>query len=192
MIDPDRVGIIGFSRTCVYVMQTLTTSSLHFKAALIADGLNEGYLQYLLNVDVAHDVYRRDAESLIGAAPYGSGLQTWFERSPEFNLNKINAPLRVVAKRGLGTLFMWEPYAMLRVLKKPVDLLVINTNEHILTNPGARLASQGGTVDWFRFWLKDEEDPDPARADQYKRWRELRELQETNMKATANKPVEKQ
>jgi hypothetical protein len=28
-------------------------------------------------------------------------------------------------------------------------------------------------VDWFRFWLKNEEDPDPAKAEQYKRWREL-------------------
>jgi len=41
------------------------------------------------------------------------------------------------------------------------------------------MASQGGSVDWFRFWLKDEEDPDPAKADQYRRWRDLRKLQES-------------
>jgi hypothetical protein len=29
-------------------------------------------------------------------------------------------------------------------------------------------------VDWFCFWLKGEEDPDPAKASQYARWRELR------------------
>jgi hypothetical protein len=32
-------------------------------------------------------------------------------------------------------------------------------------------------VDWFTFWLKDYEDPDPAKTQQYERWRELRKLQ---------------
>jgi hypothetical protein len=37
-------------------------------------------------------------------------------------------------------------------------------------------------LDWhlYRFWLKGEEDPGPAEAEQYKRWRELRKLQEQN------------
>jgi hypothetical protein len=34
------------------------------------------------------------------------------------------------------------------------------------------------TVDWFCFWLKGFEDPDPARAEQYRRWRELRKLRD--------------
>ena len=28
-----------------------------------------------------------------------------------------------------------------------------------------------GMVDWFRFWLQESEDPDPAKAEQYERWR---------------------
>ena len=47
-------------------------------------------------------------------------------------------------------------------------------------NPRLRLASESIHVDWFRFWLKGEEDTDPAKAEQYKRWRELRKLQEEN------------
>ena len=42
------------------------------------------------------------------------------------------------------------------------------------------MISQGGTVDWFRFWLKGEEDLDPAKAEQYKRWRELKQMQKEN------------
>jgi hypothetical protein len=38
-------------------------------------------------------------------------------------------------------------------------------------------------LDWFRFWLKGEEDPDPAKAEQYARWRELRKLQEARQAA---------
>ena len=70
---------------------------------------------------------------------------------------------------------MWDVYAGLRYLHKPTDLIELNTDEHVLTNPAMRLASQGGSVDWFRFWLKDEQDPDPAKAEQYApRWQKLR------------------
>lgn len=30
---------------------------------------------------------------------------------------------------------------------------------------------QQDNVDWFCFWLEDEEDPDPAKVAQYNRWR---------------------
>ena len=180
VVDPNRVGIIGFSRTCYHVMKALTTSTLHFKAASITDGVNEGYLQYVTTVDQGSNAIAHEADAMIGAPPFGEGLQQWLKRSPEFNLDKVEAALQVVAIGRSGVLFMWEPYAVLRLLKKPVDLIILNSDEHVLTNPGARIISQGGTVDWFRFWLNSEEDPDPAKADQYARWRELRKLREGN------------
>jgi hypothetical protein len=92
------------------------------------------------------------------------------------------AALLVVGEGPESLLSMWQPYAILHLLGKPVELVMLNTTEHDLSNPAVRLASQGGSVDWFRFWLKGEEDPDPAKAEQYKRWRELRKLQEQNEK----------
>ena len=35
LVDPNRVGIIGFSVTCYYALEALTTSNLHFRAASI-------------------------------------------------------------------------------------------------------------------------------------------------------------
>jgi len=95
---------------------------------------------------------------------------------------KVKAPLQVVALSREGALFMWEPYAALHQLNRPVELIVLSpyTDEHVLSNPATRIASQGGTVDWFRFWLQDYEDPDPAKAEQYTRWRELRKMQDDN------------
>jgi dipeptidyl aminopeptidase/acylaminoacyl peptidase len=174
LADPERIGIIGFSRTCFYVMKALTAGSLHFKAALITDGLMASYLQYISTVDLSENEIPRQFDSMIGASPFGEGLQRWLERSPAFNLDKITAPLLVFAG-GRNLLLMWEPYAGLRYLHRPVDLIILNTDEHVLTNPTVRLASQGGSVDWFRFWLKDEEDSDPAKAEQYARWRLLRQ-----------------
>ena len=82
--------------------------------------------------------------------------------------------------------FMWEPYAALHYLHKPVELIILNTEEHVLTNPAVRLASQGGSVDWFRFWLQGYEDPNPSKAEQYQRWREMRKMQAESAKANAS------
>jgi hypothetical protein len=46
---------------------------------------------------------------------------------------------------------------------------------------------QQGNVDWFDFWLNRYEDPDPAKTEQYKRWRELRKLQEAQDAERATK-----
>ena len=180
LVDPTRIGIIGFSATCRHVMEMLTTSSLHLKAASITDGVMADYLQYMLFGDGS--AKERFEDRVIGARPFGEGLQQWFKRSPGFNLDKVNTPLMAVGLGRGSLLSMWQPYAGLRYLSKPVDLIMLNTDEHVLTNPAARMASQGGSVDWFRFWLQDYEDPNPAKAEQYARWRELRKLQEENEK----------
>ena len=174
LVHPSKVGIIGFSRTCFHVMELLTAGSLHLKAASITDGVMGNYLQYMTFVDFLRNALAHEYDRMMGAQPFGEGLQQWVKRSPGFNLDKVTAPLLIVGRGPLSLLGMWEPYAGLRYLHKPVDLIMLNTDQHVLTNPAVRLASQGGSVDWFRFWLQDYEDPDPAKAEQYKRWRELR------------------
>ena len=181
LIDPNRVGIVGFSRTCYYVLEALETGALHFKAASITDGVNEGYLQYITGVDQVDNGFAREADRIIGSRPFGGGLHLWLQKSPPFNMDKINVPIQVVALGRDDLLFMWEPYAVLRYLEKPVDLIVLTQDAtHVLTNPAQRMISQGGTVDWFCFWLNDEKDPNPTKAAQYSRWHRLRALQESN------------
>jgi len=186
LIDPERIGIIGFSRTCYSVMQMLTASALHIRAASITDGVMEDYFQYLQAVNAMGDAIVHDDDATIGARPFGAGLQTWRERSPLFNIDKVNAPLLVVGEGESSLLYMWGPYAALRALKKPTELVLLNTDEHVLTNPATRLASQGGSVDWFRFWLQGYEDSDPGKADQYARWRDLQTLQRAQDAERAN------
>ena len=179
LADPERVGIIGFSRTCLTVMRALELGPFPIKAASITDGVMATYTQSMLTVDFNDNSIPKFGEGVIGSTPFGEGLLQWLKRSPGFNLDKVNAPLMVVGSgRASLLLMMWEPYAGLRLLHKPVDLILLNTDEHILTNPAMRMASQGGTVDWFRYWLQDYEDPNPAKTEQYHRWRELRVLQE--------------
>ena len=51
LVDPDRIGIMGFSGTCYHTLVALEKSDVRFRAALIAGGLNESYLQFLVGID---------------------------------------------------------------------------------------------------------------------------------------------
>ncbi len=179
LVDSSRVGIIGFSRTVYYVLESLATSRLQFKAASITDGITLGYLDYLQCVGLPA-TFNDEKVAMIGAQPFGAGLAEWIQESPDFHLDKATTPLRVVATRGTGIVEMWEPYALLEAMHKPVDLIVLNTREHVLADPAMRLIAQTGNVDWFRFWLQDYEDPDPAKGQQYVRWRLLRDANNMN------------
>jgi hypothetical protein len=148
-----------------------------FAAATIADGVDASYLQELLFFTVGTPFHH--GEIIYGARPFGEGLrQNWVQRAPGFHLDRIQAPLRIETIGATSLLEEWEIYASLTAQGKPVDLIYFPSGEHILQKPLERLASQQGNVDWFRFWLKGEEDPDPSKAEQYTRWRELRKQQE--------------
>jgi hypothetical protein len=177
MIDPGRTGIVGFSRTCYYVLEALTRSRLDIAAASVTDGVDGGYWQYLLGLDAFGGGTAKEANAMNASAPFGKGLQTWLRNAPTFNMDKVHAPLQVVAEGPLSLIYMWEPYAALRYLGKPVELELLDTDEHVLTQPAVRIASQGGTMDWMRFWLQGYEDPDPVKTEQYRRWEGLCDLQ---------------
>ncbi len=177
IIDRSRVGLVGFSRTSLYVKYTLTHSKQHFAAAIVVDGFDGGYMQYLVNGTVA-SIFDSDEESVIGAPPFGEGLLLWLKRSPGFLLDKVHTPLQIQALGPGSLLAEWEWFSGLKRLGKPVDFVYLPTGTHILVKPWDRMVSQEGSVDWFCFWLKSEEDPDPRKTEQYVRWRELREQRE--------------
>jgi hypothetical protein len=54
---------------------------------------------------------------------------------------------------------------------------VFRDETHIKWQPAHLHTIVQRNLDWFEFWLQDREDPDPAKAEQYTRWRKLKELQ---------------
>ncbi|MGB9067649.1 MAG: hypothetical protein WCC21_03685 [Candidatus Acidiferrales bacterium] len=171
LIDRARVGIIGFSRTVSYVAYTLTHSKYPFAAATFADGFDAGYVNFMLYGG-------SDYAAVNGGLPFGSSLASWIQNSPGFNLDKVNAAVRLEYYGWGGFLGGWQSFSGLSLLKKPVDFVWLPDGTHLLVKPWERLVSQQGNVDWFTFWLKGEEDPKPGKTDQYARWHELRELRE--------------
>jgi len=185
MIDRSHVGIVGFSRTVCFVAYALTHSKQRFAAASLVDGFGCGYFGEMTDPAVAWDYNAVNG----GTAPFGEGLNLWIKNSPGFNLDRVETPLRLVAlgKRSvLGDLWQW--YVGLSLLKKPVDFVVIPDAVHIYGRASECKLKQEGLVDWFTFWLKGEEDSDPAKAEQYVRWRELRKLEEESMKKPPSEP----
>jgi dipeptidyl aminopeptidase/acylaminoacyl peptidase len=175
VIDRHRLGLIGFSQTCLYVQYMLTHSKYQIAAAVVADGIDGGYFQYTASGN-SSPYMKAIREGLIGTSPFGSGLELWMKRSSGFLLDRVNTPLLIQAIHPPSLLEEWEWFAGLLRLKKPVDFVYIPSGYHILQKPWDRMVSQQGDVDWFCFWLKDEEDPDPAKGEQYGRWSRLRDL----------------
>lgn len=179
LIDRDRVGIIGFSRSGFYVKFTLTHSKYPFAAAAISDSTDVGFMNYLAFSNSVPSIVA-EGERMIGSAPFGTGLESWLNLSPAFNVQKVRTPIRIEALSHRSLLFEWEWFAALSRLGKPVDFIYQPAADHIIEKPWERLVSQQGNVDWFCFWLKNEEDPDPAKAGQYAHWRRLREQHQQN------------
>src|SRR5262249_37178645 len=143
LIDPLRVGIIGFSRTVYSVEYTLTHSSYQFAAATVADGFDGGYVQYLVN-----PYAKRDYHSVNGGDPLGPTFELWRQRSPSFTVEQLEAPIRLESYGGIAAVIgNWEWYAKLILMGRPVELVYLPDATHLLVKPWERMTSQQGNVD---------------------------------------------
>jgi dipeptidyl aminopeptidase/acylaminoacyl peptidase len=191
MIDPNKVGLIGFSRGGWYVDYALSHSQVAFQAASATDNIQYSLGEYWYR---HNEATFRMADGMYGGPPYGNSLQSWLDYSISFNLDKIHTPL-LMEVMGYGKKYEDpaqppdnlavhnEIFVGLSSLKKPVELYYYPNEQHQPDHPQARIASLQRNVDWYRFWLQDYEDSDPAKEEQYKRWEHLRELREADMKA---------
>jgi len=183
LVDSTRVGVVGFSRTCWYVKYMLTHSHYHIAAASVADGVDYGYVQ-----DSVINFF--DADNILGGRFWGPSKSNWLKESPGFNLDKVHTPLYIVAARLEGAVLDAEWFSGLRRLNKPVEFVLLAENgDHPVVRPWEIRVSAQGSVDWFDFWLKAEENPDPAKREQYSRWHELRSLDEQQEKRTISQAV---
>lgn len=173
IVDPRKVGIIAFSSTGLPVIRLLADQPELLAAADISDASWWGYLQELMLTNFVPDLvvqYLRHTGSSLQRTP-----SELFGTDPLYRLPASRAAIRLEANGAHALVSTWEHYSVLRKAAHAVEFMYHPRGSHVLTRPSERLASQGGAVDWFRFWLEGAEDPDPAKAVQYERWRALRE-----------------
>lgn len=111
--------------------------------------------------------------------------ERWRLVSPALSAGKIRIPVlfqmpEMEARR------VPELYSRLAGQGTPTELYAFPDEAHIKVQPRHRFAVYQRNLDWFRYWLQGHRDPDPGKAEQYRRWDGLRERQSAadRMRAT--------
>ncbi len=174
LVDPQRVGIVAFSRTCMHAIRFLADFPAAARAVTLADGPWWGYGNQALLTNYPKSMVDEVLRAT-GGKPDPHRLQEWFDEQPLYKLPQSRAAIRIEAMGPGAVVALWETFAVLQSAGRPVDMIYFPQGAHNLMKPAERIGSQEGNVDWFRFWLKAEEDAEPKKATQYQRWRRLRE-----------------
>jgi len=170
LVDPERVGIAGFSHGAEIVEYAIS-HTVRFRAAVLSGPAARDPYFYLMGGATWHETFENWG---LGGWPEGAAKSNWKELAASLNADHIQAPLLVNGSDSeyIASLAL---YTSLEQLKKPVDLFVYAHELHIKNHPTHRYEIYERNLDWFRFWLRDEEDPSPDKASQFKYWRQLRQ-----------------
>jgi len=171
-VDTERVGLTGYSQGMEIVAYAVSHSR-RFTAVSGAAGDTSPYFYYMASNSVKEHF---SAEGL-GGWPEGAARLNWKESAPDLNADGIDVP---ILNNDPDSEFLEDLalYTSLRELGKPVELFVYPNELHHVNQPKHRYEIYERNVDWFRFWLKNEEDNDPAKKEQYDRWRRMRDLRQ--------------
>lgn len=168
IVDPDRIGIAGYSRGSQMVNVAMTQSEI-FHAASSGDG---NYLEPASYSD-PKDGYH----AIFGGPPSGQHLDAYRQLSPSLRADKACGPiLQQMASPFAGAI---DFYAALREAKVPAQISLYPgettaTDEtHLFHIPSNRMRAMRENLAWFDFWLRDRRDPELDDGDALDRWAKM-------------------
>jgi dipeptidyl aminopeptidase/acylaminoacyl peptidase len=167
LIDPARVGIAGFSHGEEIAGYAVTHTSL-FHAAIGAAFYDPCF--YFLGGTEWWNLFERWG---LGGWPEGKSKSNWQQIAMSTNADRIRTPILENASDSEYLIYL-PVYRSLQDLDKPVELYLYPNELHVRNQPRHRLEIYERNLDWFLFWLKDEERPGSEKSEQYRRWRQLR------------------
>jgi len=169
LADPAKVGLYGWSMGA-FTVEFLVAHSKRFHVVCLGEGgdYNPGMFWAYGN-----KLQTRIFDNIFGGPPWGATRKNYDEFSAACQVGRIDTPMLMEFVGGLP--FGLEMFVPLRYRGVPAELVLYEGEEHNFVKPRARLAAMARKVDWFNFWLLGKEDPDPKKAGQYERWRNLRE-----------------
>jgi len=168
--DPSRVAMGGFSHGSEIALWVASHSRLLAAASIASAQIEPGtYWTYALpGSDIAGAMRRVWG---VGAPDQTPGR--WRLVSPALQADRIDTPILFQLPEQEARRIP-ELFARLSGNATPVELHAFPDEAHIKVQPRHRLAVYDRNLDWFRYWLQDFSDPDPLKADQYRRWHQLR------------------
>ena len=183
IVDPARVGLVGHSRRGWQVHYLIThPGKVKIAAAGIWDSTAmsfDQYLPYAGNPEFEGDFLNTNG------GPFWQNKENWLKQDVRFNADRIEAPTLFVdtlhydafteiAKRTLAM----STIGSMQANRRPIEYAFIRGVSHTIPGAPQRKASMDLNVEWMNFWLQGKEDSDPAKAEQYTRWRMIREKNE--------------
>jgi len=168
IVDPDRIGIAGYSRGSQMVNVAVTQSNI-FSAASSGDGNYLEPASYSDPKDGYHAVF--------GGPPSGRYLDAYRQLSPSLRADKACGPiLQQMASPFAGAI---DFYAALREAKVPAQISLYPgettaTDEtHLFHIPSNRMRAMRENLAWFDFWLRDRRDPELEDRGAFDRWSKM-------------------
>jgi len=168
-IDPSRVGMGGLSYGSEVTLWTLAHSDVVSAASVSSISVTPTY--YLFNS--LRGAFRSNLRETWQLGAPDETPKRWREISPVYQLDRIRAPIlfQMIEQEYRMAL----DYALPLERRHQADIYVFPDEAHIKFQPRHKLAVYERNVDWFRFWLQECEDPNPAKKQQYAHWQEMRD-----------------
>jgi len=170
IVDPARVAMGGLSFGSEVAFWIAFHS--HLLAALSVSSLQFEPGAYWLSAMPGSDIPATMLK-VWGLGEPDKTARRWREVAPALNVDKIRIPVLFQLPESEARRIP-ELYARLSEQGTPTELYAFPDEAHLKLQPRHRLAVYQRNLDWFRYWLEDYRDPDSSKADQYRRWDELR------------------
>lgn len=168
-VDRSRVGMGGLSFGSEVTFWTAMYSDLLAAASVTSPSIEPNY--FLFNT-LREDAFFTELRKAWGLASPEETPERWRAISPPYRLDRIRVPMlfQMPEQEYLYALGVSLPL----VRRSQADLYVFPHEPHQKFQPRHKLAAYERNLDWFRFWLRGDEDANPDKAEQYARWRGMR------------------
>jgi dipeptidyl aminopeptidase/acylaminoacyl peptidase len=170
LVQPGRVGVSGHSFTGEAVNYVISHSHDFAAAGSNHASVTDPTSYYFFTGDLGDRLHKGYGMPHPGNDPD----QVYQQLSPALNAGKITTPLLIQEAEGESREGL-QYYSELSAHHIPAEIFLFPDEAHQFWRPAHRWVMNERFIDWFRFWLQDYEDPDPAKAKQYVRWHKLRE-----------------
>lgn len=168
-IDPDRVGMGGLSFGSEITMWMAMRTHLLRTASISSPSVTPFY--YWIHMNNATGFQARLKRRWGLGAPSPTDPQ-WRTVSPAYQTDSVHIPLlfQMSEEEYLQSIEYVAPLWNRHL----ADMYVFPYEPHIKYQPQHKLAVYTRNLDWLRFWLQDYRDPDPAKAEQYELWSQMK------------------
>lgn len=167
VVDPERVGIAGYSRGAEITSLALAHSTI-FRAGAGGDDSWYNSASFWTSAP-ARSVY----SVMFGGSPVDStAYHNYLAFSPSARARHFAGPLlqefaAATADRAI------ELDVALKAARIPTELICFADETHLFYQPRHRAAAMQVVQDWFDYWLLGRVDQVPAKEAQYRRWKAM-------------------